>query len=51
MKKTHSPKYNIVKEYYDKGLWDIKRVRKAVEKNWITKEEYTEITGEVYEDE
>lgn len=44
----HSPKYDLVKNYYDKGLWDINRVHKAVEKNWITKNEFTEITGEPY---
>lgn len=44
----HSPKFNTVKYYYDHGLWDISRVRKAVEKNWITEAEYTEITHEAY---
>lgn len=47
---THSPKYNLVKNYYDKGLWDINRVHKAVEKGWITAEEYEEITGQPYEE-
>lgn len=45
---AHSPKYNLVKNYYDHGLWDINRVHKAVEKNWITAAEYEEITGEPY---
>ena len=46
--KEHSPKYNLVRGYYDHGLWSIDRVHKAVEKGWITDEEYTEITGEPY---
>ncbi len=45
----HSPNYEKVKGYYDHGLWDIDRVRKAVTKGWITAEEYEEITGEPYE--
>lgn len=43
-----SAKYEKVKGYYDKGLWSAKRVYNAVEKGWITAEEYTEITGEDY---
>ena len=44
----YSPKYETVKAYYDNGLWKKKAVRNAVIKNWITAEEYTEITGEPY---
>ena len=43
----HSPKFELVKHYYDAGLWDKARVHKAVGK-WITAEEYLEITGEPY---
>ena len=39
-----SSKFYKVKEYFDKGLWDIYRVRNAVVKNWITAEEFKEIT-------
>lgn len=46
----HSPKYNKVKNYYDKGLWNDEMVRNAVVKGWITAEEYTEITGKPYEE-
>ena len=46
----HSPKYNKVKNYYDKGLWNDEMVRNAVVKGWITEEEYTEITGQPYEE-
>jgi len=43
-----SKKYQKVKHYYDKGLWGIGKVRDAVEKGWITEEEFKEITGEDY---
>lgn len=43
-----SKKYELVKGYYDKGLWSKTRVRNAVGK-WITAEEYEMITGEVYD--
>ena len=43
-----SMKYNTVKEYYDKGLWNITMCRNAVVKGWITPEEFAEITGEEY---
>ena len=42
-------KFELVKTYYDKGLWNITRVKNAVVKNWITKEQYKEITGEDYQ--
>lgn len=45
----HSKHYDLVKQYYDDGLWDINRVRNAVVKHWITPEEFYEITGEPYE--
>lgn len=45
----HSKKYAKVKKYYDKGMWTIDMVHDAVEKGWITAEEFEEITGEPYE--
>ena len=42
-------KFELVKSYYDKGLWNITRVKNAVVKNWIAKEQYKEITGEDYQ--
>lgn len=45
---VHSPKFDLVKGYYDSGLWKKKAVRNAVVKGWITADEYQEITGEVY---
>lgn len=43
----HSPKFNKVKNYYDRGLWNKTMVANAVVKEWITADEYEEITGEV----
>ena len=42
-----SDKYELVKGYYDRGLWSKARVHTAVGK-WITAEEYKLITGEDY---
>lgn len=44
-----SANFEKVKFYYDNGLWNIDRVKKAVVKGWITEEEYKEITGEDYQ--
>ena len=43
-----SDKYYKVKDYYDRGFWNITRVRNAVVKGWITPTEFEEITGSVY---
>jgi hypothetical protein len=40
-------KFEIVKRYYELGLWSKKRVYNAVGK-WITKEDYKIIVGEAY---
>ena len=45
-----SKKYELVKEYYDNGLWNLTRVRNAVVKGWITAEEFETITGQPYEE-
>lgn len=44
-KNEHSTKFELVKDYYDKGLWNETRVKKAVEKGWITQAESEEILG------
>ena len=44
----HSAKYELVKGYYEAGIWKKKAVRNAVTRGWITAAEYEEITGEVY---
>ena len=46
-----SKKFALVKKYYDKGLWSKRMVHDAVEKEWITAEEYEMIVGEPYEEE
>lgn len=38
-------KYDVVKKYYDLGLWTEAQVRNAVAKGWITADEFQEITG------
>ncbi len=43
-----SKKFNLVKRYYDSGLWNKEMVHNAVVKGWITDAEYELITGEVY---
>ena len=43
-----SKKYNTVKKWYDKGLWNKEAVEEAVVKGWITAEEYEMIVGEPY---
>ena len=43
----HSKNFDKVKKYYDRGLWDINKVKSAVGK-WITAEEYEEITGQPF---
>ena len=46
---AHSNNYTKVKGFYSRKLWDEDRVRDAVVKNWITKEEFKEITDKNYE--
>lgn len=45
----HSAKFELVKNYYNDGLWKKKAVKNAVKREWITAAEYEEITGEAYE--
>jgi len=40
--------FEQIKKNYDKGLWNILMVAKAVVKMVITEAQYQEITGEVY---
>lgn len=44
-----SPNFNKVKAYYEQKLWSKARVRNAVDKGWITEEEYETITGEKHD--
>ena len=43
-----SPKFNMVKGYYVRKLWSKSRVHDAVDRGWITVDEYEEIVGEPY---
>lgn len=44
-----SKHFQKVKDYYDTGRWTLAQVRNAVVKGWITAEEFTVITGHIYE--
>lgn len=45
----HSKNFDLIKGYYDNGLWTIDRVWNVVGKaTGITETEYQEITGFVY---
>lgn len=44
----HSKKFEKIKGWYENGMWTKKMVYNAVGKDWLTPEEYTEITGEDY---
>ena len=43
-----SPKFNMIKNAYERGNWNKAMVANAVTKGWITAEEYETITGEPY---
>lgn len=45
----HSKNYSKVKNWYNMRMWNESRVRDAVKMNWITPEEFKEITGIDYE--
>lgn len=52
---THSKNFDKVQKYYTtfyngERMWNIDRVRNAVERNWITPEEFEEITGQEYDE-
>ena len=38
--------YELIKKNFEKGLWTKQQVKVAFDKKVITKEQYTEITGE-----
>ena len=42
-------KFEKVKNLYDRQLWNIKRVYEAVVHNWITKQEFEQITNISFE--
>lgn len=45
----HSKNFEKIKNFYDRGLWSIEKVRAVVGKQLgITAEEFFEITGQEY---
>ncbi len=48
---VQSKHYLKVSTYFATGVWTLKMVANAVKKNWITPDEYKEITGEKYQEE
>lgn len=38
--------FERIKYYFESGLWNIQMVKMAVKKGVITKEQFSEITGE-----
>lgn len=42
---SHSPKYSLIKSWFNKGYWNEEMVQDAVSKNVITAEEAKEILG------
>ena len=41
-----SKKFEIIRDWYNKGFWTKEMVHNAVLKSWITESEYKEIVGE-----
>ena len=42
---NHSPKYNLIKSWFNKGYWNEDILLNAVDKHYITEEEMNEIIG------
>ena len=45
---SKSPRYDLLKQYYDMGIYDNESMKVFVECGWISKEEYEEITSRKY---
>ncbi len=45
---AHSSNYAKIKRWYNMGMWSEARVYNAVKMNWITADEFKEITGGEY---
>ena len=48
MAATHSKYFAEIKEWFELGIWNEKRVKNAVAQNYLTEAEYKEITGKTY---
>lgn len=44
-KGQHSPKFNMIRIWYNKGFWTADMVQDAVDHKWLTQEEAAEIIG------
>ena len=42
---VYSPKFNLIKSWFNKGYWNEEMLLNAVEKHYITEEEMNEILG------
>ena len=42
-------KYDLVKRYFNAGLWDLGRVENAVWMGWITERQFEEITAHPFD--
>ncbi|MGX4645697.1 XkdX family protein [Holzapfeliella sp. JNUCC 80] len=42
------PNFKTIKGFYDRKLWDIERVKKATEWDYLTADEFKQITGQDY---
>lgn len=42
---ANSPKFKMIKIWYNKGFWTKEMVMNAVKKGWLTEEECKEIIG------
>ena len=42
---SHSPRFETVKRYYDRGVWNVTRLDAAVKCGWNTEAEREEING------
>lgn len=45
---TVSPRYNLLKRYYDMGIYNDENMKIFVACGWLTADEYREITGSIY---
>lgn len=43
-----SAKFELLKKYFDYGLWNKEKLKNAVIKDWISKDEFELITDEEY---
>lgn len=45
---TRSARYDDILKWYLYGFWSIQHLRLAVQRKWITENEFVEITGAIY---